>query len=119
MSVDTTGLVKVVFKLDPDDWHAMHIESMWAEPVKGTDARDLYRLQNSPFYTYDVSYLDIVRAALGEFRDVRFINPGVGEGLDFIELVDPSGHSTYRFFVQDKDDPVFQSYWKCPACNRH
>jgi len=69
-------------------------------------------LQNSPFYTREVSYLDIVRAVLGESRDWNAIGPPTLVKLDFAGLVDPSGHSTYRFIIQDKNDQVFQSYWK-------
>ena len=110
--MDTTGMVKVFFKLDPTDWHRLHFELLWAEPVKGSEGRDLFVLQNSPFYTREVSYLDIVRAVVGESRDANAIGPPTLRKLDFAGLIDPSGHSTYRFIVQDMNDAAFQSYWK-------
>jgi hypothetical protein len=110
--MDTTGMVKVFFRLDPTDWHGPHFELLWAEPVKGSEGRDLFVLQNSPFYTREVSYLDIVRAVLGESRDANAIGPPTLRKLDFAGLVDPSGHSTYRFIIQDENDETFQSCWK-------
>jgi Domain of unknown function (DUF4265) len=84
--MSAVGQVKIFFNLDPDDWHGYHTESMWAEPV---GPKGVFVLKNSPFFTHDVCYLDIVRAAPG--RHVR--------GLDFAGLVLGSGHSTCRFLT--------------------
>jgi hypothetical protein len=57
-------------------------------------------VRNPPFYSRDVSYLDIVRAV-----------PGIHvRGLDFAGLIGSRGHSTYRLIVQD-DHGEFEKYW--------
>jgi hypothetical protein len=63
--------------------------------------KDLYRLDNVPFYVYGVSYKDVVRArkadSLFEFRKVE----------------ERGGHSTYRIFlVNDSTRSRFKEYWK-------
>jgi hypothetical protein len=98
--MDTNGLTRVFFKLDPSDWHGLQTESLWAEPIAAAQGGDLFVVRNSPFYTRDVSYLDIVRAVRG--IHVR--------GLDFAGLVGSRGHSTYRLLVQE-DRGEFEKYW--------
>lgn len=89
-------LTKIVFELDPDDWHGHPSESVWAEPVHGPDCKAVFRLQNSPFFTRGVSYLDQVRTVM---------HP---DGfLQYSGVFARSGHSTYMLLV-----PVF-----CPAFN--
>lgn len=99
--MDTKGLTLIFFKLDPTDWHGLHTESVWAEPVAGAHGGDLFVVRNSPFYTRDVSYLDVVRAVQG--NHIR--------GLDFAGLIDSRGHSTYRLLVHE-DRGEFEQYWK-------
>jgi hypothetical protein len=99
--MDTKGLTLIFFKLDPTDWHGLQTESLWAEPIAGTKEGGTFLVRNSPFYTRDVSYLDVVRAV-----------PGIHtRGLDFAGLIDSKGHSTYRILVQ-KDHCEFEKYWK-------
>jgi len=99
--MDTNGLTLVFFKLDPSDWHGLHTESLWAEPIAAAHGGDVFLVRNSPFYTKEVSYLDVVRAV-----------PGIHiRGLDFAGLTDSRGHSTYRLLVQE-DRGVFEQYWK-------
>jgi hypothetical protein len=101
--IGTSGLVKVFFRLDADDWHGHSSESMWAEPVSGSDAGDLYRLQNSPFFTRGVSFLDVVRAELSDYFD--------GGRLEAVEFIDRSGHSTYMVICQT-DLERFKQRWE-------
>ena len=96
--MDTAGFKKVFFKLDSADWHGLQTESLWAEPLAGKG--DVFVIKNSPFYSRDVSYLDIVRAVPGKHP----------RGLDFAGRIDGSGHSTYRIIVE-KDRGEFESYW--------
>lgn len=60
--MDTSGLTKVFFKLDPAEWHGLQTESLWAEPLAGTKNGDVFVIKNSPFYSREVSYLDVVKA---------------------------------------------------------
>jgi hypothetical protein len=62
---------KVLFRVDYDDGD-MVVETLWATPL----GNDLYKLDNSPFYAYGVSWEDVVLApyddeeALPAFRSV-------------------------------------------------
>jgi hypothetical protein len=99
--MDTNGLTLVFFKLDPSDWHGLHTESLWAEPIAAAHGGDVFLVRNSPFYTKEVSYLDVVRAV-----------PGIHiRGLDFAGLIGSRGHSTYRLLVQE-DRGEFENYWR-------
>lgn len=80
----TKGMVKVLFTQNDDDDPMP--ESMWAEPLgDGT-----YRVQNSPFFFYGVSFEDVVRAA-----------PAADGMLEFQEVVTRSGASTFRIMVRE------------------
>lgn len=76
-------LVKVAFELDESDWHDVATELMWAEPL----GKDRYRLENSPFYAYDVSWQDVVVAKPSNLR------------LAFQSIAERGGHSTYRIIL--------------------
>lgn len=80
-----TGLVRVTFNLDEKAWHGFSTERVWAELV--ADGR--YRLRNSPFYAYGVSFEDIV-----------FVKPAADGTLVFSSVSIRSGHSTYRIFAK-------------------
>lgn len=74
-------MVKVLLRgKEPDE-----IETLWASPL---DNR-LYRLENSPFYAYGVSWLDIVEASPTE--------DGV---LAFERVAEKSGHRTLRVILE-------------------
>jgi hypothetical protein len=93
-------LVKILFHLDPTDWHGTLRESLWAEPVAGATPGAVYTLRNTPFYARGVSLMDIVRVTPG--KD--------GAALEFAGVVDRSGHSTYMLLVP----PIsaeFDNYW--------
>jgi hypothetical protein len=80
------SLTKVLVDL-PHHW-ATSGESMWARAL----GDDLFELHNSPFYAYDLNYLDIVRA----ITDGRESKPLVKE------VVRRSGHRTLRvLFLTD------------------
>jgi Domain of unknown function (DUF4265) len=70
-----TRKVKVLLREDE------YVETVWAEPV----GPDCYRLDNSPFWAYGVSWLDVVEAHLDE-----------GGQLAFTRVVEKSGHRTVR-----------------------
>jgi Domain of unknown function (DUF4265) len=81
------NLVRLVFTLDPSEWHGSATERLWAEPL----GKDRFRLDNSPFYVFGVSYADIVLGAEVE-----------GQIL-FRGVVIRGGHSTYRLRLQSHD----------------
>ena len=74
------GMVKIVFFSEGKS------ESMWAEPV----GSDTYKLQNTPWDIYGVNCEDIVRA-----------EPAADGMLEFVEVVAPSGYSTFRIMRRE------------------
>jgi hypothetical protein len=91
--------VKIRFKLDPENQQGHEVENLWAEPL----ADGTFRILNSPFFAFGVSFQDIVKAATDD------------NVLQFIGIARRGGHSTYRIFLQDEHtihDPIFQQYWK-------
>lgn len=89
-STDMGDRVKVVFKLgkDEDDYPPADYESLWAVPV----GEGLFQLDNIPFFANEVALGDVVSAV-----------PMGGE-LRFQEVVRPSGHSTLRLIIYDKEE---------------
>ncbi len=88
MADDSQKMTKIVFRVVEEDG-SVNVETPWVTPV----GEDLYRLENSPFYAYSVSWLDIVRAPFCEF-----------EGRPAFEaVVEKSGHRTIRIVF---DPPV-------------
>lgn len=85
----SSPLEKVAFRLTPDedgfppaDW-----EHLWADSV----GENQFRLDNTPFFAYGVSYGDIVSTV----RE--------GELNVFETVVRPGGHSTVRVILMDKE----------------
>lgn len=79
---------KVLFRV-PDDEGGATVETLWAVPLGG----DRYKLDNSPFYAYGVSWQDTVFAP---------IDPQ--EGLPtFHSVISKSGNRTVRIIM---DPPV-------------
>lgn len=73
-------MVKVALHDDDGD-----VETLWATPL----GNEHYRLENSPFFVYGVSFLDEVKAPLAE-------------GLPtFEKVVAKSGHRTVRILMPD------------------
>jgi len=92
------GLERIRFDLPPSDWHDHAAERLWAEAL----GHDRYRLRNSPFYAYGVSFEDIVKARRDE----------VGQ-LVFETVVIRGGRSTYRLFAQTElDSESSRSSWQ-------
>src|ERR1700675_337829 len=73
------NMVKVLFK-DGND-----VETLWAVPASG----NLYRLDNSPFFAYGVSWEDIVHA-----------EPDYEGVLCFVRVADKSGNRTVRVITK-------------------
>jgi len=69
----------------PNHW-AIGGESMWAAPL----GNDVYKLENVPFYTYGLNYLDIVRATPENYNEIPEVR----------ELIEASGHRTFRVFFE-------------------
>jgi Domain of unknown function (DUF4265) len=95
----TEKLIKVHFELDPSDWHGHASETLWASPIVGTEWRN-FRIMNSPFFATGISFRDIVKASA---FDNDFI-------LDFKEVVERGGHSTYMILFK-ATEARFSSYW--------
>lgn len=77
--MDDIGRVKVKFLLDNDPLD-LDAEWMWATPQGETK----FRLENSPFHAYGISYLDVF------FSDI------VDDVIQFREISSKSGHRTIR-----------------------
>lgn len=94
-----SDLVKIAVHLAPSDWHSHAIETMWAQPV----GEDRYAIQNVPFFAYELSFDDVVRAPL--VAGQRVVQ----------EIAERGGHSTYRVFLSDgvrADSEAFAVAWK-------
>ena len=85
---ETDEMIKIVIKVEGSDG-SVNVETPLATKV----GDDLYRLENSPFYAYSVSWLDVVRAPFSE--KVRWPT--------FVKAVEKSGHRTVRAIF---DPPV-------------
>ena len=89
-------MVKILFQ--PNDDHYTSTETLWAEDL----GNHRYRLQNSPWYIYGISFEDIVRAS-----------PGEDGMLEFVEVVQRSGTSTFRLLLRDGvGDDQFVRHWQ-------
>ena len=77
--VKTENMVKVLFQDGKD------VETLWAVPI----GENLYRLDNSPFFTYQVSWEDIVHA-----------EPDHDGVLCFVSVAKKSGNRTVRVITQ-------------------
>lgn len=66
--------------------HAGDVETLWAMPVDV----NLYRLDNSPFFAYGVSWQDVIEAT-----------PGEDQFLEYVRCVRKSGNRTVRVIFQD------------------
>ncbi len=95
------NLIKVIFDLDPDDWHLRAAESCWAEPIMHA-VPGAAVLQSSPFFKRGVSYLDILRVYAEQTER--------GPLFRFAEVIACSGHSTYMLLVPPIC-PAFEGYW--------
>ncbi len=76
-------LAKLEFRTEDGE-----VETIWAKPI----GEHLYRLDNSPFYAYGVSWNDVVEA-----------QPQPGAFPLFRRVVEKSGHRTVRVIVGGDD----------------
>ncbi|KXX67038.1 DUF4265 domain-containing protein [Flammeovirga sp. SJP92] len=83
--MDKEHLVKVYIDL-PNHW-AIGGESLWAKPL----GKDLYQIDNVPFYAYGLNLYDTVRAVKHEENGV----------FEIKELVQTSGHQTFRIYFEE------------------
>jgi Domain of unknown function (DUF4265) len=81
--VTDSSLVKVLFEEDEN------VETLWAQPV----GPGHYRIDNSPFWAYGVSWQDVVEA-----------RPDSDGRLRFVRVVTKSGHRTVRLFLKPPAD---------------
>jgi hypothetical protein len=79
-------LTKIFIDLPPEDG-GFGGESFWAK-ARGNN---LYELRNSPWYAYDLNFLDVVRA----------IPDASDEKPRIIEVVRRGGHKTLRVFFAE------------------
>lgn len=68
----------------PNHW-AVRGETLWATPL----GNDLYQIENIPCYAYGLNFHDVVRA-----------KPDPDGILEAFELVELSGHRTFRIFFR-------------------
>ena len=71
------------------------VETLWASPL----GNDLYRLENSPWYAYGVSWQDVVEAH----------SPETGDLPQFVRVVEKSGHRTIRIILKPPTDESTES----------
>ena len=91
---------KVLFELPASDHHEFSAETIWCEVL----GENRFRLLNIPLYVYGASFGDIVLA----FENDKETNFPIVE-----EVIESSGHSTYRIFVYAGavDNLEFDKYW--------
>ena len=88
--------VKIGFMLNPEDEQGYEVENLWAEPLENHN----FRILNSPFFVFEVSCGDVVKAVPSDSK------------LQYVGIVRRGGHSTYRLFLQGDhtiNDPSFKS----------
>lgn len=87
---------KVIFNLNPEEWHGSSTETLWADKTPN----GLLEITNTPFFVNRVSYKDLVSA---EEKDGVFY---------YIKTVTFSGHSTYRILVsKNANTETLDKYW--------
>ncbi len=96
--MDEKELEKIHVDL-PNHW-AIGGESFWATPL----GNDLFRLENIPFYAYGLNFHDVVKATSESEELIPEIR----------ELVEPSGHRTFRVFfeksiIRQKQEDILNS----------
>ena len=78
-------MVKVYVDL-PNHW-AVGGESLWATPL----GKDLYRLENVPFYAYGLHFHDVVLATAND-EDLK---------PEIQQVAEASGHQTFRILFRE------------------
>ncbi len=93
-------MVRLGFTLDPDDWHGVPAERVWATPLEEEGGATLYRVENTPFYVKGVNFLDIVEAE------------EINGRLEFVRVVKTSGRATFRIIVYPANRMAFLREWQ-------
>lgn len=99
MSEPVTSGIRIHVPLDPADEQGIDSEALWAERVSA----DTFRILNSPFFAFDLSAQDVVRAEKVE------------GAWQFVEVAERGGHSTYRVYLQNErelNDEEVQGAWQ-------
>lgn len=78
-------------------------EEQWTEIIAARSlGDDVYEIHASPFQAYSISYLDKVKTD-GEFKGLPL----------FKEIIEKSGHSTYRVIAFNEiTHPLFGQFWQ-------
>lgn len=98
---NTENMLKVVFQLDPDDWHGSPAEALWGDRVwDGPPPRVV--LMNIPCHVTGVSFHDTVRVVLEKLPE--------GNLFKFAGVTARGGHSTYMILTPI-ESPKFPNYW--------
>jgi hypothetical protein len=90
---------KVRFPLDAADWHTRAEEELWAVPA--AQFGGVYCIRSIPFFTVQVSRMDLVRA----------IRADDGSSLMFSGVESHGGHSTYMILVEPQST-TFDKHWQ-------
>ena len=85
--MNKSALTKILLIQDYDDSDEMQVETPWAEAL----GNDRYRLKNSPFMKYGVSYNDVVEA-IPQQDEERPV---------FVRVLEKSGHKTVRVIFEE------------------
>jgi hypothetical protein len=93
--MNNSNFQKMIFAIKPGMWHGSATESVWVSPLGSS----LYKLENSPFFVFDVSFQDVL---IGKYD---------GDSLIFDSVSSRGGHSTYRIIKIKKDIESFLAYW--------
>ena len=95
--MEQNNKIKVIFKLDQNDWHGIGSETVWATVIE----KNLAQIDNSLFYKKGVNYLDFV--------NINHLDESTAE---FVSVAKHNGHSTYRLITDlDLDDKNFLEHW--------
>lgn len=90
MSSSSTPTAKVLFRVPEEDGSAQ-VETLWAFDL----GNDEYRLDNSPFYAYSVSWQDVVSAPFSSTEKFP----------TFERVVRKSGNRTVRVIFDEAQQP--------------
>jgi hypothetical protein len=95
------GMIKIVFRLAPEDWHGHGSEGIWAELVANPEASLLFKVCNTPFFARRTSLDDMILA-----------KPSAdGSHLEYERTISESGNSTYMVLTPTKQ-PEAETWWK-------
>jgi len=87
VSVDVTGLVKIVIDLPPESGSSA--ETLWARPTEG-----VFRLQNVPVWAYGVAFEDDVFAETGSDDRLHFVGLARAGGLLTVRVAGPDADTS-------------------------